>query len=364
MIHMSSISTDALYGIRATRASPPGYARDDDGRRRVYSAALAQFDELISAASTVGPAARPLPLFYALSQAGRAIAAAHAPRGWRLQRHGLGAPELGTALLDVEVKRSPWAKDSEDAAGGWVDSVTGVAAATCSEIFSDDVTIRELWCSLPEVSNLLSTSDKQLPEPLALVSEEAHDPKLPAVMRMQLDPQHVYAVVVGFQGSGEELETYLGEHYPTAVGARLYRTPGRDRVSAQHTRCGAGFLFRWQPNSSGAGAHLDMLNRIAPSRGLSMSPEVSLGIRDGSPPAFEPRWLRPGVGGVALSPLLTWWALLFGLSMLARYEPASWVAELDYDAPRLAAPLSRLLEIGLERVPELVLDALRPATLT
>src|SRR5271166_4495492 len=65
------MSSDSLYGIRATRASPPGHARDDEERRRVYgSAALAQFDELITAASVVGSALRPLPLFYALSQAG------------------------------------------------------------------------------------------------------------------------------------------------------------------------------------------------------------------------------------------------------------------------------------------------------
>jgi hypothetical protein len=72
------MSSDSLYGIRATRASPPGRAGDDEERRRVYGAALAQFDELIAAASVVGPASRPLPLFYALSQAGRAVAAGHA----------------------------------------------------------------------------------------------------------------------------------------------------------------------------------------------------------------------------------------------------------------------------------------------
>jgi hypothetical protein len=50
--------------------------------------------------------------------------------------------------------------------------------------------------------------------------------------------------------------------------------------------------------------------------------------------------------------------------MLARYESAGWVAALDYDSSELAAPLERLLDTGLERVPELVLEALlqEPAT--
>jgi hypothetical protein len=64
------------------------------------------------------------------------------------------------------------------------------------------------------------------------------------------------------------------------------------------------------------------------------------------------------VGGAALSGLMTWRALLFGLSMLARYEPAGWAAALNYDRSGLAAPLERLLELGTERVPEVVLGAL------
>jgi hypothetical protein len=73
---------------------------------------------------------------------------------------------------------------------------------------------------------------------------------------------------------------------------------------------------------------------------------------------FEARWLRPSVAGAELSSLLSWWTMLFGLSMLARYEPGVWTSALDYDTSHLAAPLSAVLEIGLTRVPELVLEAL------
>jgi hypothetical protein len=57
------------------RAAPPLAAQDPEPRA-VFSAALQQSEELFAAAEVAGPAAKPLPLFYALSQAGRAIAAA------------------------------------------------------------------------------------------------------------------------------------------------------------------------------------------------------------------------------------------------------------------------------------------------
>jgi hypothetical protein len=54
---------------------------------------------------------------------------------------------------------------------------------------------------------------------------------------------------------------------------------------------------------------------------------------------FQARWLRPGVAGAQLSALVSG-AMLFGLSMLARYEPGVWTSALHYDTSPLAAPLS------------------------
>jgi hypothetical protein len=44
--------------------------------------------------------------------------------------------------------------------------------------------------------------------------------------------------------------------------------------------------------------------------------------------------------------------------MLARYEPAGWAAVLDVESSELAVPLEELLDIALDRVPELIFDAL------
>jgi hypothetical protein len=62
--------------LRGTRWAPPGSAGADPSRRAVYVAALQQAEQLFHAAREAGFASSPLLLFYGLSQAGRAIAAA------------------------------------------------------------------------------------------------------------------------------------------------------------------------------------------------------------------------------------------------------------------------------------------------
>jgi YaaC-like Protein len=321
------MSSDSLYGIRATRASPPGFARDDDERREVYGAALAQFEELIAAAAVVGPGSRPLPLFYALSQAGRAIAAAHAERAWRLRWHGLSSRVLDVAPLDIEVKRAPAADDE-----GSVDSVTGVAAATGTEVFAKSATIGALWSSLPEVFSLLPASFETGLTPMRLALEPD-----PEGLHRHIDRAHVYAVAIDFDGSPNELDKELGEHYPTSIGMSAYRPFQGQPVMPVFTPYGYGLAVRWNRNA----AH-----------DAGRDQDVAALERDGW------CWLRPSISRVPLSSLLTWWSLLFGLSMLARYEPAGWIRALDYESSELAAPLAKLLDIGLTRVADLTLGAL------
>jgi len=127
---------DATFAVRATRARPPALACDGP-RRRIYGAALAQFDELLAASRASGPASRPLTLFYALSQAGRAIAAAHAPDAWRLHRHGLAMSDLDLDdPLSVRIRR-PQRRPSKNPER--VDSFAGVAQATGSPLIAQPV---------------------------------------------------------------------------------------------------------------------------------------------------------------------------------------------------------------------------------
>ncbi|MFH8692501.1 YaaC family protein [Streptomyces anulatus] len=83
---------EALERLRASRSNPPGKAADRGARRKTYAAALEQTGQMFRAAAVVGPATRPLQIFYGLSQAGRAIASAAVSlngQDWRLESHGI-----------------------------------------------------------------------------------------------------------------------------------------------------------------------------------------------------------------------------------------------------------------------------------
>ena len=75
----------------------------------------------------------------------------------------------------------------------------------------------------------------------------------------------------------------------------------------------------------------------------------------------DDRYLRPSVEGddkPAPSSLMTWWLLLYSLSMLARYQPRKWLGLLDLDSSLEATPLRYALDVALTVVPHLVLGAL------
>lgn len=134
--------------LRALRASPPGLARADRARRRVCAAALGQFDELLTASGAVGPATAPLPLYYALNQGGRAIAAAYEPdpQRWETKRHGLSVgdpvPSLGATLV------TPWRPGRGRPRN---DSFSMMANAVGSPLLSDKVRLDELWAAAPGI---------------------------------------------------------------------------------------------------------------------------------------------------------------------------------------------------------------------
>jgi hypothetical protein len=76
------------------------------------------------------------------------------------------------------------------------------------------------------------------------------------------------------------------------------------------------------------------------------------------------RWLWPSTTGdginapVLLSPLMTWWALLLGLSIIARYEPANWGRLLEVGSCGWAVAIEHTLGRAINVIPHLVRDAL------
>jgi hypothetical protein len=59
-----------------------------------------------------------------------------------------------------------------------------------------------------------------------------------------------------------------------------------------------------------------------------------------------------------MHPLLAWWAALYALSMVARYEPVGWSNMIDVDRSTYAVSIECLLDVALEAVPEVVADSL------
>jgi hypothetical protein len=151
---MKDAKTEIFYRLRMARTeialSPLG-----ERRRATATAALQQFEELMRAAEVSGPAARPLPLFYALSQAGRAIAAMGINGDpWELQGHGLAMPgDAGNnTLLYRKVRPNPNKRDS----------FHQVARVTKSTFLKSAVSLEELWASLP-YDMPATTSPRPLP---------------------------------------------------------------------------------------------------------------------------------------------------------------------------------------------------------
>jgi hypothetical protein len=68
-----------------------------------------------------------------------------------------------------------------------------------------------------------------------------------------------------------------------------------------------------------------------------------------------------GQSAAAPHPLMSWWALLFSLSIFARYHPTLWVTSLDLDGSELAVPLQALLDTAPDAVASLVWEALSPS---
>ncbi|MGW9382434.1 YaaC family protein [Streptomyces albidoflavus] len=108
-MYMKADPEEAWGRLRASRANPPGKA-GGGARRRTYAAALEQAEQMFRAAAVVGPATRPLQVFYGLSQAGRAIAAAAVDlkgEDWRLYGHGIKASGFDKPFADIEIRTNP-----------------------------------------------------------------------------------------------------------------------------------------------------------------------------------------------------------------------------------------------------------------
>jgi hypothetical protein len=329
----------AWDSLRARRWNPPGAAGSTDERRLTYQTSLQQSEELFSAAARVSTAAAPLSIFYALSQGCRAIAAA--ARGaagdrWKLNGHGIKAKGLDGSLPEVTVSTDP-----EGRPGSFV----RLSELLGSPVWGRDVAIsfRELWDTLPINSPDSQALDDELGKrrtPIVLMPLSHREPHplalgvlngLPVWLPKEPDPKAA-------------LETYLSD-YPGAGGYDSYHLTYVDHQPAFEIGDDgwASVRVNWRVPGE---EHLPGpdRNRYVQSRARLHNDEYY----------FFPRVAELGA---SLHPLMAWWAVLYVLSMVARYQPAAWSTQLDINASRYAYPVETVLGDALMTLPSLIAEA-------
>ncbi len=322
----------AWQRLRLLRSAPPHLAARFEPRARVLAAALEQAEQLARSAETVGTAAQPLPLFYAMSQAGRAITAAHLPERWELTSHGLrwpGAAASSTGILHRIVEPRP----------GSASSYHRVAEAVRSSAITAPVQLGAVWSAIPELA--LPALPEREPDWLPPLSLQ-----MPSEGYAPMMMTGVVALVHGLPDidTAAAIEAHL-EHYPTACDGRVDVLPSEPpRVMTES--------LPWLP---------DPLPRILWEGASATVQDRAATLDRVAPPCRSrtERYALPRLStGDHLSVLMLWWTLLFGLSNLARHEPAVWTAALDLNKSPLAVPIESALSEALDSLPHLVLEAL------
>jgi hypothetical protein len=265
-------------------------------RRGAFSAAMQQFEELMSASAAVGPASRPITLYYAIVQAGFAVAAAHKTDPWSFGQHGLKLQCARASVADISV--------GPEATGAF----QIVAQATNSPPLQMPVTVGALWSSLPdfEFRKLPSSS-----APIALGIYADVDQT-----RIEPDEPFLATVIVEDENPGrEKFKQHLSDRLPAYPGIDGFTVVKGSYEEVQERRWTA------QLRSD----HRIDLDEIAPAYLHN-----------------ENYFLRPsldGEGNPPPSPFMTWWAMLYTFSVLSRYYPREWAAALNIDKSETAALL-------------------------
>ncbi|MFI7642331.1 YaaC family protein [Nonomuraea sp. NPDC049400] len=321
---MTAAST-VFRNLRALRHDPPGYAKQG-ARRTTFQSALEQCEQFLTAAGIAGYATRPVQLFYALSQAGRAIVAASphvGNQGWRVSGHGLTANTNALLAADVTVTATK--------AGLF----PAVASALNVEALVPDepVALRELWPLLPETAHVPLTDDALLP---VLLFFPHGWPEVDTFSHAEVSwiPHRVKDL---YGADHVRVKEHL-DHYPALKDSAL---------QVSHPMGG----LRW--DRAGPGLTLEVEWRSG-SPPLMLPDQRTLGdLGVACYRSADDCVLTPAVGSMStgLHPFLALWAILLALSSLARYEPAAWSKMIDIDRSAEANAIEHLLEEATTAVP-------------
>ena len=332
--------------LRGLRSNPPGAAAASKDRARTFQTALEQAQQLMEAAEAAGYATRPIQLFYALSQAGRAIAAVSTrlPTAmqvpdkanvgtmttvavdWKLKGHGITAPGTNVKRVGQIVVQADWT--------GLLPGVAMALGLPCL-VPGEKIKLGELWPLIWETRG-----------PGGQIVDESGFAAL----------HLVGGVYVGaYSKSAGNFSAKLGG-IPDLVRTRI----GVDQAELRT------FLDRY-PSLAG------WVHRpFQPTAPLDWEHDGSLALSWNHPDTLHAQGVGyrehdllalPTVGRMSapLDPFIAWWAVLFALSMMARYEPSYWTGMIRIDSSKDANAIENLLDQALDAVPHLVLLAISQA---
>ncbi|GAA1096209.1 YaaC family protein [Nocardiopsis metallicus] len=328
-------SDEEWAGLRATRAAPPAPAQQSADRKATYQFALEQAEQLFRQARLASPATRPLTLFYGLSQAGRSIAAAaaNAPGDeWKLKGHGIGttASTLSGPLENVQVHT--------DKNGSFVRLSELLESPLWSK--ADQVRLHVLWDSVPEAGRWSLRPDTSTwTRPLHVDVSSIGDggSSRPTTMVRPLPPSLISTT------DHETLHAFL-RSYPDTRGC-AYNVLGQDSESRPS----------YQPSHDGTGSLVLQWPELKAERYQNRRDFVCARTRSYRGEEF---FFPTPVSGSdrGIHPLMAWWAVLFTLSILARYQPVEWARHIDVDNSEYAVPIEELLRAALTVLPELIVE--------
>lgn len=329
---------EAWEKLRASRANPPARA-NTGSRRKTYSAALEQTEQMFRAAAAVGPATRPLQVFYGLSQAGRAIAAAAwslKGEDWRLVSHGIKTTGFDRPFPDIEIRTDP-----PNTQGSFV-KVSEILDSPVWQM--DPVRLEDVWDLLPpNLRYPLTAKDRMTPLFTDEVSVGDYAHPLLSVPVCDIPDRVIDS------GTREALAEFLTA-YPAAARHESYVTthalnlgPDAPPDYSRYDNGGGELVVNWEMPQGSATAAQRVEYLRAMTRGYAGS-----------------RYFLPILTPMKreLHPLMAWWAVLYSLSMLARYEPAAWGTLISVDNSPHAVPIERLLERAIDDLPVLIADTI------
>lgn len=335
-------AADSWRTIRNLRADPdnPLRKRMTPERALVFQTALEQAQQQFTAAASVGYESRPLNLFYGLSQAGRAIAAASSHLGdgsaaageWVGNGHGLSfRPELlpGVNLLSSSVSIA-----KKRSSKTLVDLFSRVSIALGSPHTPGSIPLLQILAQLPEYRFEFEDN-----EPWA---EELHPTGIYAGAPFGEGPLNFEVLLPGLDPSSETTEAEVLD------AAAIY--PALRGFAVAHNVDGSILLTSTPPQV----ALRVPLDQLRLKTGGSYMIPVGAKLYRRSDILFP----AIGTSGEALHPLMSWWLILYSLSMTARYAPADWTGALALGSSPIASKVEHILDVSLEVVPDLIAESL------